>query len=78
MKLRGKEDEDEQAHLAGIAGAGEPTERGLPDNVIQELQGWADVSLVGVYRDTSTEDTIGMYFDENGIKPKDRTELKDL
>ena len=54
------------------------SERGLPDNVIQELQGWADVSLVGVYRDTTAEDTIGMYFDENGIKPKDRTELKDL
>ena len=54
------------------------SERGLPDNVIQEIQGWADVSLVGVYRDTSTEDTIGMYFDENGIKAKEKTELKDL
>lgn len=41
---------------------------GLPDNVIKEILGWADISLVSVYVDRDTADTLDMYFDENGIK----------
>lgn len=52
--------------------------RGLPDNVIQEILGWADVSLVSVYRDTTAEDTIGMYFNEDGIIAKEKTRLENL
>lgn len=51
---------------------------GLPDDVIQEILGWADISLVGVYKDRTTEATLDMYFDENGIKMMDRTTLSDL
>lgn len=52
--------------------------RGLPDNVIQEIQGWADVSLVSVYRDTTAEDTIGMYFNEDGIVAREKTRIDNL
>lgn len=51
---------------------------GLPDSVIQEVLGWADISMVSVYLDRSTEDTLDMYFDENGIKDSKKAGLQDL
>lgn len=51
---------------------------GLPDDVIQELFGWSDISLVGVYRDRDTSETLEMYFDENGIKKREQKGLADL
>lgn len=51
---------------------------GLPENVIKEIIGWADVAMVSVYLDRSTEDTLDMYFDENGIKSVDKKGLSDL
>lgn len=51
---------------------------GLPDNVIKEILGWSDISLVAVYVDRDTEDTLDMYFDENGIKQVEKKGLKDL
>lgn len=41
---------------------------GLPDPVIQNLIGWASSDLVRLYDDTSQDEAIGKYFDENGIK----------
>lgn len=52
--------------------------QGLPDNVIKEIQGWEDISMVAVYLDRSTEDTLDMYFDENGIKTVEKKGLGDL
>lgn len=52
--------------------------QGLPDSVIKEVIGWNDISMVSVYVDRSTEDTLDMYFDADGIKKVKQTELKDL
>lgn len=52
--------------------------QGLPDNVIKEVVGWESIEMVQVYNDRSTEDTLDMYFDENGIKNREQTTLSDL
>lgn len=54
--------------------------QGLPDDVISELQGWTSIEMCSkVYNDISVEDTIAMYFDENGIKNDIKTtKLTDL
>lgn len=51
---------------------------GLPDNVIQEILGWSDISLVSVYKDISTEDNLGMYFGEEGIKEVAKKSIEDI
>lgn len=51
---------------------------GLPDSVIKEILGWSDISMVSVYNDRSTEDTLDMYFDADGIKTRETTALSDL
>ena len=40
----------------------------LPDTVIQQLQGWSSLDMVGVYSDISVEETLASFFDENGVK----------
>ena len=52
--------------------------QGLPDNVIKEIQGWSDISMVSVYVDRDTEDTLEMYFDADGIKQREVKGLSDL
>lgn len=52
---------------------------GLPDPVIQTLIGWASADLVRLYDDTSQDEAIGKYFDENGIKTDiEKKALSDL
>lgn len=51
---------------------------GLPDTVIVEIMGWADVNMCRVYIDTEAEDEFGKYFDDNGIKSQKKTSLSDL
>lgn len=36
--------------------------------VIQKLIGWASADLVRLYDDTSQDEAIGKFFDENGIR----------
>lgn len=52
--------------------------QGLPDNVIKEIQGWGSISMVSVYLDRDIEDTLDMYFDENGVKEQQSKRLEDL
>ena len=52
--------------------------QGLPDSVIKEIIGWQDISMVAVYLDRTTEDTLDMYFDSDGIKKKETKGLSDL
>lgn len=54
------------------------SEQGIPDNVIKDIIGWADVGLVDVYRDTEAEDNFDKYFGADGIKQAQQKELKDL
>lgn len=51
---------------------------GIPDTVIQQYIGWADISMVPVYVDMQADEQLGMYFNEEGIViPKQRS-LADL
>ena len=40
----------------------------IPANVIKGIIGWDSIEMVDVYNDLSTDDILGNYFDENGIK----------
>lgn len=51
---------------------------GLPDSIIQEIIGWDSADMVGVYKDISTDEQLGKYFDENGIKEIKQAKLSDL
>lgn len=42
--------------------------KNLPDDIIVEIVGWADPTLIKVYNDLNTSDIMSKYFDENGIK----------
>ena len=50
----------------------------LPSEVIQEIVGWDSVDMCQLYNDTSTEETLAKYFDENGIKKVEQSLLSDL
>ena len=51
---------------------------GLPDGVIQDIVGWDSADMVKTYVDISTDEQLGKYFDENGIKEVKQTNLSDL
>lgn len=51
---------------------------GLPDDVIQMLVGWDDISMVQVYKDLSAEEQFEKYFGEEGIKQVEQKSLSDL
>lgn len=52
--------------------------KNLPSSVIQEIIGWDSADMVNLYNDTSTEETLAKYFDENGIKQVESTTLSSL
>ena len=54
------------------------SDNGIPDAVIKEIQGWSDLTMVGVYVDRSTEDTLDMYFNEDGFKNVEVRGLSEL
>ena len=54
------------------------SDNGIPDAVIKEIQGWSDLQMVTVYVDRSTEDTLDMYFGEDGVKKVETKGLADL
>lgn len=51
---------------------------GIPDTVIQQYIGWADISMVPVYVDMQADEQLGMYFNEDGIVIPERKGLADL
>ena len=50
----------------------------LPSGVIQEIIGWSSADMIQVYSDLSSDDMIGQYFDENGIKNVEQKSLSDM
>lgn len=50
----------------------------IPDSIIQEIIGWESSDMVKIYKDLSTDDQLGKYFDENGIKQIGNVTLSDL
>lgn len=53
-------------------------EAGIPANIIKEIFGWSDVSLVDVYSDLEAEDTFDKYFGAEGIKKVEQKGIEDL
>lgn len=53
-------------------------EQGIPDDVIKDITGWSDVSMVSVYKDIDAEDTFDKYFGAEGIKQVEKKGLSDL
>lgn len=51
---------------------------GVPDDVIQKMIGWTDISMVSVYKDIDAEDEFGKYFSADGITAQSKTALQDL
>lgn len=51
---------------------------GLPDGVIQEVIGWDSADMVKIYKDISTDEELGKYFDENGVKENKQVGLGDI
>ena len=40
----------------------------LPPHVIKDIVGWDSTEMVDLYNDLTIDDTLGQYFDENGLK----------
>jgi len=51
---------------------------GIPDSVIQQYIGWADISMVGVYSDLQADEQLSMYFTKDGITAPEQKSLADL
>ena len=51
---------------------------GVPDGIIQDIQGWASAEMLNVYSDLETDEQLGKYFDENGVKTVEQTKLSDI
>lgn len=51
---------------------------GIPDTVIQQYIGWADISMVPVYVDMQADEQLGMYFNEDGVVIPEQKGLADL
>lgn len=50
----------------------------IPADVVKEIVGWESIDMVSVYNDRSIDESIGMYFDENGIRKVDTGDLGSL
>ena len=51
---------------------------GIPDGVIQGLQGWTSAEMLRVYSDLETDEQLGDYFGEDGIKAVEQKKLSDI
>lgn len=54
------------------------SENNIPSNVIQEIVGWDSADMVNLYTDTTADEMIGKYFNENGIVQVEQSSLSDL
>ena len=54
------------------------SESGIPEDVIQDIIGWSTADMCRLYIDTDSDEKIGKYFDENGIKDVEKKSLSDL
>lgn len=51
---------------------------GIPDSIIKDLQGWDSIEMCVLYNDMDTDDKLGDYFGEEGIKTVEKKKLSDL
>jgi integrase len=50
----------------------------IPAEVIKEISGWESIDMVSKYDDTEIDESLGKYFDANGIKSVKNKSLSDL
>lgn len=53
-------------------------QKNIPAEIIKDIVGWTDTTLISTYNDSSVDDEIGKYFDKDGIKNMDEKSLGDL
>lgn len=51
---------------------------GLPDGVIQDIIGWSSADMLRLYTDIPVDEQLGKYFDENGIKANQPTNITNI
>jgi len=51
---------------------------GIPDGVIKDVIGWQDLSMISIYSDLETDERLGDYFGEDGIKAVEQKKLSDI
>ena len=54
------------------------SQNNIPSSVIQEIIGWDSADMVNLYNDTTADEMIGKYFNENGIVQVEQSSLSDL
>lgn len=52
--------------------------KNIPDDIIQELQGWTSSEMVKVYNDNKAKDGFAKYFGKDGIKTVESNSIADL
>jgi integrase len=50
----------------------------IPAEVIKKISGWDSVEMVSRYDDTEIDESLGKYFDENGIRKIEKRSIEDL
>ena len=53
-------------------------EQNLPENIVQQIQGWSSSDMLRIYDDRSTESQFEKYFGADGIKHVEQKGLSDL
>ena len=51
---------------------------GIPSEVVKDILGWSDISLVSVYSDLDEEESFSKYFGAEGIKKVETKNLNEL
>lgn len=51
---------------------------GIPSEIVKDILGWSDISLVSVYSDLEEEESFSKYFGAEGIKKVENKSLNDL
>lgn len=54
------------------------SQNNIPSSVIQEIIGWDSADMVNLYNDTTADEMIGKYFNEDGIVQVEQSNLSDL
>lgn len=54
------------------------SQEGLPESVVSSIMGWEGTAMVGIYNDTTVDEELGKYFNDNGIVDRAPASIGDL